>query len=359
VGFNPRIQLRSATHQSERRASYGNIMAFRSGKNERHLMEIQPQLTQEERYQIYALLKAGHTQTEIARVIGRDKSTISRELRRNQGKRGYRPKQAQQKAQQRRQEAVRSRITEAQWTRVDELLREDWSPEQVSEWLASEEDLHVSHEWLYQHIYADKRQGGDLYKHLRCQKLRRKRYGSYDRRGQIKDRVSIEERPAVVERRSRIGDWEADTVIGRPGGAVLVTLVERKTRHSVFVLAPDKSAEAVKEAIVNALQPLAAQVKTITYDNGKEFAYHTAVAEALDAKGYFAHPYHSWERGLNENTNGLIRQYLPKGMSFDSLTQADIQRIMIKLNNRPRKCLGYKTPNQVMFGIEPPVALAS
>lgn len=317
------------------------------------------QLTQEERYQIYALMKAGHSKTEIAKVLERDKSTIGRELMRNRGQRGYRPKQAHEMAERRRKETVHTLITDGQWDRIDELLRQDWSPEQISAWLVREEGISVSHEWLYQHIYADKRQGGDLYKHLRCQKQRRKRYGSNDRRGKIKNRVSIEERPRVVDERSRIGDWEADTVIGRPGGAVLVTLIERKTRHSVIALAPDKSAQSVKEVIINELKPMAAQVHTITYDNGKEFAHHTEVSNALEAEGYFAHPYHSWERGLNENTNGLVRQYLPKGKSFDSLTHDEIQVIMNKLNNRPRKCLGFKTPNQVMFGIDPPVALAS
>lgn len=322
-------------------------------------MSTYTQLAKEERYQIYALKKAGHNQTEIAEVIGRSKSTISRELRRNCGQRGYRPKQAQELADKRRDEIVHGRITDSQWDRIEELICQDWSPEQVSGWLAIEEGIAVSHEWIYKHIYADKRQGGELHKHLRCQKPRKKRYGSNDRRGQIKDRVSIEERPSVVDERSRIGDWEADTVIGRPGGSVLVTLAERSTRQSIMALAPDKSAQSVKQALVNMLKPIASYVHTITYDNGKEFAHHTEVSNALNAKGYFAHPYHSWERGLNENMNGLIRQYLLKGTSFDSLTQEDIQKIMDKLNNRPRKCLGYKTPNQVFFGTNPPVALAS
>ena len=322
-------------------------------------MKTYTQLTREQRYQIYALLEGEHTQTEIAEIIKVHKSTISRELRRNRGKRGYRPNQADNLAIQRRMAVHGSRIPILHWDRAEHLLREDWSPEEVSNWLAQEEGIKISHEWIYQHVYQDKRDGGDLCTHLRCQKLRRKRYGSNDRRGQIKDRVSIDERPEVVDERSRIGDWEADTVIGRPGGAVLVTLAERKTRSSILALAPDKSAKAVKDAIIGALQPHAAHVHTITYDNGKEFSHHTEIANALDAKGYFAHPYHSWERGLNENMNGLIRQYLPKGQSFDNLTNEDIQRIMNKLNNRPRKCLGYKTPNQVFFGIDPPVALAS
>jgi transposase, IS30 family len=322
-------------------------------------MRTYAQLTREQRYQIQALLEGEHTQTEIAEILGVHKSTISRELKRNRGQRGYRPNQADNLARQRRKAVHRSRIPTHHWERVELLLREDWSPEQISGWLAREEGIAISHEWIYWYVYQDKRDGGDLYKHLRCQKPRRKRYGSNDRRGQIKDRVSIEERPEVVDKRSRTGDWEADTVIGRPGGAVLVTLAERKTRCSILALAQDKSAKAVKEALIDALQPHAAHVHTITYDNGKEFSHHTEIASALDAKGYFAHPYHSWERGLNENMNGLIRQYLPKGKSFDDLTQADVRCIMDKLNNRPRKCLGYKTPNQVFFGINPSVALAS
>jgi IS30 family transposase len=267
--------------------------------------------------------------------------------------------QAQKLADNRKQEKARPRIPDEVWRWVDILIAQEWSPEQISGWLRSEELGSISPEWIYQYVYTDKRNGGDLYRHLRCQKARKKRYGSHDRRGQIKGRVSIDERPAVVDNRSRIGDWEVDTVIGKPGGAVLVTVAERKTRFSVIVLAPNKTAEAVKSALVRSLQPYAERVHTLTYDNGKEFAYHQKVAEQLDADGYFAHPYHSWERGLNENMNGLIRQYLPKGKCFNSLSQKNVLVIMDKLNNRPRKCLGYKTPNQVFLGINPTVALAS
>ena len=322
-------------------------------------MRTYTQLTREQRYQIKALLKAQHTQTEMAEILGVHKSTISRELRRNRGLRGYRPKQADNLATQRRQRLNRARIPTHHWDRVATLLCEHWSPEPISGWLAQEKGIVISHEWIYRYSYQNKRDGGDLYKHLRCQKPRRKRYGSNDRRGQIKHRISIEQRPKVVDSRSRTGDWEADTVIGRTGGAVLVTLAKRKTRCSILALAKDKSAKAVKEALIDALQPYAAQVHTITYDNGKEFAHHGEIASALDAQGFFAHPYHSWERGLNENRKGLIRQYLPKGTNFDELSHEDIWHIMDKLNNRPRKCLDYKTPNQVFFGINPPVALAS
>ena len=184
------------------------------------------QLTREERYQISALKTVGLNQVGIAKVIGCHKATISRELHRNRGLKGYRPKQANSFAENRRQAKPKSRITSESWARIERLLLEDWSPEQISNWLRCEEDVYISHEWIYQYILQDKQTGGDLYKHLRCQKQRKKRYGAPERRGQIKGRVSIDERPDVVNERSRIGDWEADTVIGKQGGAVLVTLVE-------------------------------------------------------------------------------------------------------------------------------------
>jgi len=323
------------------------------------MMRTYTQLTQGQRYQIEALFKAKLNQTEMAEILGVHKSTISRELKRNKGLRGYRSKQAQRLADGRQANKVQPRISSSTWTLIEHCLREDWSPEQVSGWLKVEKGLLVSHEWIYLHIYDDKYHGGDLHRHLRCQKMRKKRYGGYDRRGQIKNRVSIDERPEIVDERSRIGDWEVDTVIGRPGGVVLVTLAERKSRLSLIALAANKTAQAVRAALLRLLRPIVDQVHTLTYDNGKEFAYHESISEALNAPGFFAHPYHSWERGLNENTNGLIRQYLPKKMDFQPLVQADIQGIMKKLNNRPRKCLGFKTPNQVFFGINPPVALAS
>ena len=317
------------------------------------------QLTREERYQISALKAAGHDQVEIAKVIGRHKSTVSRELTRNRGLRGYRPKQADNLAVNRRQDKSTHRIVPESWSRVELLLREYWSPEQISRWLRYEENINVSPEWIYQYILRDKQSGGALYKYLRCQKQRKKRYGAQDRRGQLKGRVSIDERPEIVNQRSRIGDWEADTVIGKQGGSVLVTLVERKTRLTVIGKAPNRTAQEVTAVIVKRLMPLAAQVKTLTYDNGKEFASHQQIDKELTSNGYFAHPYHSWERGLNENTNGLIRQFFPKGKDLVEITDAQIQEVMDKLNNRPRKCLGFKTPNQIFFGINPPVALAN
>lgn len=317
------------------------------------------QLTPEQRYQIYALMQTGHRQTEIAAVVGVHKSTISREVRRNRGLRGYRPRQAQQWAQQRRQGKSPSRLTAAQWTLIERLLTEDWSPEQISLWLAQEQTLAVSHEWIYQHVLANKTKGGTLYQHLRCQKARKKRYGAYDRRGQLRNRVSIESRPSIVEDRTRLGDWELDTIIGKGHRQALVSLTERASRLALIAKVPTKEAEGVTHAILKLLAPLSERVYTLTADNGKEFAQHEAIAEALSATFYFAHPYASWERGLNENTNGLIRQYFPKSWDFATITQQDLDHVMHKLNNRPRKCLGMKTPNQVCFGINPSVALAS
>ena len=317
------------------------------------------QLTEEQRYQIYEGHTQGISQTEIAKKIGVNKSTISRELKRNTGLRGYRPKQAHQLSKTRKATRSKVRITVQHWMRIEGLIREDWSPEQVSEWLFLYEDIQVSHEWIYLYVYQNMREGGDLHKHLRCQKKRRKRYGSYSARGQLKNRVSIDERPLVVDLKSRFGDWEADTVAGQQTGPRLVTLVERKSRFTLIGLAKDKSAESVTKTITRMLEDYHDRVKTITYDNGKEFAGHEYVAKLSGSKAYFAHPYSSWERGLNENTNGLLRQYFPKGSDFSVLTDSDIKAVMKKLNNRPRKCLGFKTPNQVFLKINPPVALVS
>lgn len=322
-------------------------------------MQAYHRLTEEQRIEIYALKKAGFSQSAIAADISVHKSTVSRELRRNTGLRGYRPKQAHRLAGIRQAQIPRSRISQLRWHRIDRLIRQDWSPEQVSGYLKVNGEPGVSPERIYRHIYDDKHAGGDLRKHLRCQKQRRKRRGSVERRGQIIGRVCISQRPDIVEERSRIGDWEVDTVIGKQGGAVLVTLAERKSRFSVIIKAGNKTAKAVTAAITGAMLPLSQQVHTLTYDNGKEFAYHQKISEKLGAKGFFARPFHSWERGLNENTNGLIRQYTPKGKEIGILCDAEVQKIMERLNNRPRKCLGFKTPNQVFFGEKPNVALAS
>ena len=316
-------------------------------------------LTEGQRNQVYALNKAGLKQYAIADQIGVNKSTISREFKRNTGLRGYRPKQAHRLACSRQAQICRTRISDVMWTRIEKMIREELSPEQITGHLKDIGEPSVSPEWIYQHLYANKRNGGDLHTHLRCQKQRRKRYGSTERRGQIKNRVSIEKRPADVDLRSRVGDWEADTVIGKQGHSVLVTLVERKTRFTVAIKAANKTARAVTNAICENLKPYQDRVLTLTYDNGREFAYHEEIARDLTAEGFFAHPYHSWERGLNENTNGLIRQYIPKGKDIDDLSDEDVAKIIGKINSRPRKCLGFKTPNQLFLGPNQHVALAS
>jgi IS30 family transposase len=305
------------------------------------------QLTQEQRYQIYALKKMGHGQTAIANCLGVHKSTISRELGRNRGQRGYRPKQAQRKAMRRRRHKMKARITAETWALVEEKLRLDWSPEQISGWLKKNEADQVSHESIYQYVYADKRAGGDLHKHLRCQKKRRKRYGSRDRRGKIPNRSSIESRPEIVELRSRIGDWEGDTIIGKDGKQAIVTLVERKSRLTLMEKIEQRTANATEKAIIRMLQPFIHSILTLTFDNGKEFANHEEIARQLQAKIFFAHPYASWERGTNENTNGLIRQYFPKGSDLSSITNDQIVFVKERLNDRPRKCLDFLTPQMV------------
>lgn len=316
------------------------------------------QLTQEQRYQIYALLKAGHNQIEIAYFIKVHKSTVSRELRRNRGLKGYRPKQAHQFALNRRKKAS-CRIEASTWTLIDALIRQDWSPEQVSGWLKENYGLQISHEWIYQYILMDRHAGGDLHRHLRCQKKRRKRYGSYNRRGTLKNRVSIDERPSIVDTRQRLGDWEVDTIIGKGHYQAIVSLTERKSRLALLRKVERKTAQAVADAVIDLLKPIAGDLYTITADNGKEFADHERIADKLQADIFFAHPYSSWERGTNENLNGLVRQYFPKKKSFTSITDQDIERATERLNNRPRKCLAFKSPNQVFFNRSSVVALSS
>jgi len=311
-------------------------------------MRTYTQLTQEQRYQIYALLKMGHHRTEIAGVIGVHKSTVSRELKRNHGRRGYRPKQAHVLAVCRRKKAT-PRILPETWVLIEDLLRQDWSPEQISGRLESKHNIRVSHEWIYQHILADKRVGGNLYRHLRCQKKRRKRYGSYDRLGILPNRVSIDERPEVVDSRERLGDWEVDTIIGKGRQPALVTLTERKSRLTLLRKVERKTAEAVAAAVVTSLMPWKAKTHTLTSDNGKEFALHQIIAKLIKADYFFAHPYAAWERGANENTNGLLRQYFPKKRDLETVSDNEIEFVMCNLNNRPRKTLAYNTPFEVFL----------
>jgi len=310
-------------------------------------------LTEGERYQIDDLRREGFNQREIALRIRRSASTLSRELHRNHGERGWRPRQAQLKAADRlvaRGINNARKVGESAWQYAEKHLTEDqWSPEQIAGRLALEGMETISHETIYQRILEDKNANGTLYTHLRCKKKRKKRYGSArSTRGCIPNRVDIDQRPAIVDSRRRIGDWEGDTIIGsHEGGAVIASMVERKSRFTCLAKSINKTTKKVTSSINQCMRPIAELVFTVTFDNGKEFSEHATIASALNANIYFAKPYHSWERGLNENTNGLVRQYFPKKIPFDHLSNQDVQRVARKINDRPRKCLGYKTPHEV------------
>jgi IS30 family transposase len=307
------------------------------------------QLTQEQRYHISALQKAGNSQVSIAEAVGVHKSTISREIARNGGERGYRPKQANELALEKRHNAEKhiTFTTELQ-AMVTEKIILDWSPEQISGYFKANNIARISHESIYQFLLADKKAGGTLHTHLRHSgKRRKKRYGSKDKRGQIKNRISIDERPKIVDKKERIGDWEGDTIIGAQQQKAIVTLVDRASKLTRIGPVATKHSDVVSGIIIDLLRPMKRISHTTTLDNGKEFSGHEQISKSLGINIYFAHPYSSWERGLNENTNGLIRQYIKKGSSFEGITPERIKFIEERLNNRPRKTLGYRTPNEV------------
>ena len=313
------------------------------------------QLTEEDRIEIYAMKQAGKQQNHIAGKLGVHPSTISRELTRNSGLRRYRPKQAQQKTLHRRFTASKAvKMTPETIDYIESKLAEQHSPEQIAERMKLDPGWHgptVCHERIYQHVWQDKARNGMLYKHLRIggTKQRRKRRNSRDMRGTIKNRVGIQERPDIVERKIRIGDWEGDTVVGKNHQGALVTLVDRKSKLTLIGKVNRYTAKAVEKTIISLMELLPRRNYTLTVDNGKEFASHESVADALRIKVFFADPYSAWQRGLNENTNGLIRQYVPKGSDVRILTDEQIEHIMDRLNNRPRKSLGFLTPNEVFY----------
>ena len=308
-------------------------------------------LTYEQRCQIYALKERGDAQSAIARQLKVHRSTICRELKRNKGERGYRVKQAQEKAAQRRSKASRRpyKMTATTIEIIKEKLYKQWSPEQISGFLKKQNyPKAVSTEAIYQHIWKDKKQGGLLYKHLRRSgKKYNKRRSNKAGRGCIPNRVGIEERPEIVEKKSRLGDWELDTIIGKGHQGAIVSIVDRASKFTKLVKVSRKTAQEVREAILNKLSPIKEFVLTLTSDNGKEFANHEQIAKDLDGSFFFANPYHSWERGLNEHTNGLVRQYFPKSMSFDEMTQDQVDQVEFLLNHRPRKVLKYSTPAEI------------
>lgn len=310
------------------------------------------QLTLEQRYEIQALINAKHRKNFIAKQLGVDKSTITRELQRNSGKRSYNAQKAQELYNERKKDVFRKiRFTESMKKFVIEKIKDCWSPEQITGYCKRQSIPMVSHETIYQFIYTDKEKGGDLYKYLRTARCKRKpkknkRKGKFS----IMDRVFIKERPAIVDAKERFGDWEADTIIGANHKGAILGVVERKSMFALYVKTNGKKSESIKHELINLLAPFKKLVHTITSDNGTEFAEHKAIAKKLQCDFFFADPYAAWQRGLNENTNKLIRQYIPKKTNFENISQEYLNNICLKLNTRPRKKLNYLSPLQVFLG---------
>lgn len=300
-------------------------------------------LSQSDRATIYRLRKLGKNQKEIAEAIAFSTSTISRELARNSGAKGYRPKQAGEFAESRKlTQRPMKKIVQGLAQEVERLLCLNYSPEQISGFLKKEGRDAPSIETIYQYIVRDKKAGGDLYTHLRINGTRRYRRRIKGPRSKIANRVSIEERPESVESRHYFGDWEADLVEGSKGTGFVLTLVDRKSRFTLFRKILNKTKKVVTETMIEALRCF--KVRTITYDNGLEFAGHLEVNRELKSKSYFCAPYHSWEKGLVENHNGLLRQYYKKGCSFEQITPIQLQAIEDEINERPRKTLEFFAP---------------
>lgn len=292
--------------------------------------------------------QAGNTQAQIAVAVGCSQGSISKELARNRGQRGYRPLQAQRIAEGRqsgkpsRPKVVAGQVREEVEARL--LLKH--SPDQISERLAME-GVHVSHESIYRHIARDKREGGELWRQLRINGKRRyRRRSKAGRAEKIPGRVDIDERPAAVSERRRYGDWEGDLIQGARGSGYLLSVYERKSRLGKLYKLPDKSSLETAVGIVAALE--GHRVRSITYDNGLEFAMHGAVNELLGSESYFCKPYSSWEKGGVENFNGLVRQYFPKGSDFREITAERLAQVEDELNNRPRRVLAYRSPNELL-----------
>ena len=308
------------------------------------------QITHGERYRIAALRQEGLCPAAIARRLRRHRSTISREYARNGSRwdNGYRPSRAQEQANGRRSRSRRNqRFGDREWVFVEALLRADWSPEQTAGYLRKMGTVSISHETIYRYVWKDREHGGDLCKHLRCAtKKRRKRYGRYDSRGRLAEKRHISERPSWIERRRQVGHWEIDTVMGGGNEHCIVTLVERATGYVLIGKLTARTMEEATRRTIQLIRKHPRKFRTITADNGTEFHSYKKIEKATGVKIYFATPYHSWERGTNENTNGLIRQYLPKRKSMAHVTQHDCNRIAKKLNARPRKRYGYETPEE-------------
>ena len=308
-------------------------------------------LTREQRYQLSALLQRGTTQKEIARIIGTSESTVSRELKRNSSKRGYSANLAQEFSDERKDRfrRVRKFTTEIENRVRYRLEKDQWSPEQIVGRCKKEGLAIVSHERIYQLIRADKAEGGTLWTHTRHRLKHRKRPVG-GKKVVIPDKVSIEQRPEIINNRGRFGDWEIDTIIGRGNKGAIITATERSTGFLLMKkLKKGKNAKNLAKELVLMMLPYKQFVSSITSDNGSEFYEHKEIAKKLHADYFFAHPYSSWERGLNEYTNKLIRQYIPKKQPFDEFDDLKITQIQHKINNRPRKKLNFENPKKIFF----------
>jgi IS30 family transposase len=316
-------------------------------------------LTPKERYVIYHMRMAGWSAAKIGRRVGRHRSTIGRELKRNSTPWGhYLDDHAQRKTAGRRQAASHRPCTDdaALMAHVERKIEARWSPEQIAGRIRTAPPAGligktISHATIYRWIWACRKRSDYLRPHLRvAKKKRRKPYGKPSRRGQIPNRVSIDERPEVVAGRDRLGDWEGDTVVGKGRSGYVATCVDRASRYLVARKQHGCSAKETTASLHSSMRRLPSdRRRTLTVDNGREFSGHEKIARLLSLSVYFAHPYSSWERGTNENTNGLLRQYLPKSESFQQLTACQLERYVNRLNNRPRKCLNYRTPAEVFW----------
>ncbi|KAA6332942.1 hypothetical protein EZS27_018599 [termite gut metagenome] len=313
-------------------------------KNKKHL-------TPDQRYQIEALLAAKKSQKEIASIIGKDPSVVSRELKRNNHKRGYSVRMAQMYADERKERFLDNRrFTESIKRKIiRELTEEQWSPQQIVGKARKEGQPMVSHERIYQFIREDKASGGVLYKNLRHRLKHRKRAVGGNK-VVIPGKVSIEQRPEIINQKQRFGDWEIDPIVGKENKGAILTVTERITGFLLMrKLSKGKNAQALAKELYLLLLPYKKFVHSITSDNGTEFYEHTWIAQKLNADYFFAHPYSSWERGLNEYTNKLIRQYIPKKKPFTNYTDEQILDIQHKLNRRPRKLLNFEEPFRVFY----------
>ena len=308
--------------------------------------------TIEERLQIETLLAASMSIPKIAIQINRSDSSVYREVRRNSVDGEYCHNNAQRLASKRRAESKTAILSDVHWATVRVFLKQGWSPDQISGWLRNHPEFgfYVSDQWIYEYIHADREQGGDLYLHLRRKGEPYNKGGKKSYRGKIKNRISIDARPDIVEQRARLGDWEIDSVIGALHQSAIITLVERKSRYTSIIKVDSHDAATVAASVINRLRASELPLYSITGDNGNEFAHHEKISEELKIDFYFTDPYSSWQKGTNENTNGLIREYFPKGTDFNQISIELLQEVENALNSRPRKCLKYNAPAEVIIG---------